>query len=307
MRVGSDCKFELFVKTMNKPSGGVVKYRAATLIVFVAIALWVFVYPHLTSTAAESSAETEPQGRSQAARRRGAQVAKKTPRINYAKFSHRTKEHQKSCSECHKFPSKNWKEVRKGNAAFPDVTEFPEHASCLRCHQEQFFARERPAPRICSNCHVQVSPRNTVRFPFPSLSGLILNPARGQDPVSDFGINFPHDKHVDIVGQNQPDFRRDQNAPFINVAFRAGSAAQGKEKEPKSCAVCHQLYQPQGKSNEEFMTKRPKGLPEDAFWLKKGTFKTTPMNHETCFTCHSVDAGIAPLPSDCNICHKLQT
>jgi hypothetical protein len=291
---------------MNKPSGVVARYRIVALVVFVAIAVWAFVSPHLTSTAAESSAETEQQGRFPRGQRRGAQNVNRAPRVDYAKFSHRTKEHQKSCSECHKFPSRNWKEVRKGNAAFPDVTEFPEHASCLGCHREQFFARERPAPRICSNCHVQISPRNTVRFPFPSISGFIENPARGQDPVSDFGVQFPHDKHVDIVGWNRPDLPRESGISFVNAMFGLKSTTQGQEKEPKSCAVCHQTYQPQGKSNEEFMTKRPKDLPEDAFWLKKGTFKTTPMNHETCFTCHSTDTGIEPAPSSCNVCHKLK-
>ena len=52
------------------------------------------------------------------------------------------------------------------------------------------------------------------------------------------------------------------------------------------------------------MTKPPKGFPEDAFWLKKGTFKTSP-GHATCFTCHNADAGITPIQSDCNACHKM--
>src|SRR5207247_9147352 len=93
------------------------------------------------------------------------------PLINYSSFSHRTHvEKQKlACDSCHKFPTKNWKEVRKGDAAFQDVADFPEHASCLNCHREQFFARERPAPVICSNCHVAVSPRGIARFLFPSL------------------------------------------------------------------------------------------------------------------------------------------
>lgn len=291
---------------MSKSSGGA-GYRTVALILFIAIAVWIFVSPRLVSTAAESKTEAEEQGSIPRGQRRRAQNVKRTTRVDYANFSHRTKEHQKTCSECHKFPSKNWKEVRKADAAFADVTEFPEHSACLGCHREQFFARERPAPRICSNCHIQISPRNTVRFPFPSIKGFIENPARGQDPVSDFGVQFPHDKHIDIVGWNRPDLRRDQGFSFVNATFILESAAQGKEKEPKSCAVCHQTYQPQGKASDEFVTKRPKDLQEDAFWLKKGTFKTTPINHETCFTCHSTDTGIAPAPSDCNVCHKLKT
>src|SRR2546430_17191798 len=47
---------------------------------------------------------------------------------------------------------------------------------------------------------------------------------------------------------------------------------------PKSCPVCHETYQPQGKSSEEFVTKSPKNIG-DNFWLKKGTFKTIPNSH----------------------------
>ena len=293
---------------MKRSSDNLVNVRAVALAIFLAgVLLWV-IYPRFASRAASLDVEGEQQGRSQTIRRRGStQVAKKSTRVDYAKFSHLTQAHQKTCSECHKFPSKNWKEVRKGDAAFPDITEFPEHSACIGCHYQQFFARERPAPRICSNCHVQISPRNTVRFPFPSLAGFIENPARGKDPVSDFGINFPHDKHVDIVGRNQPGFRRGESVRFINTSFTVARRGAQQESEPKSCAVCHQTYMPQGKSDDEFMTARPKGLSDDDFWLKKGTFKTTPMNHTVCFTCHSPDTGITPVPSDCNVCHKPAT
>ena len=292
---------------MNGPSSGLARCRALALLLFVAAALSVLVYPHLSSSAAEfKGGPVQQRRRPQQPHRRAAQSVKPAARVDYANFSHRTREHQKACADCHKFPSKNWKEVRKGDEAFPDVTEFPEHSSCLECHREQFFARERPAPRICSNCHVQISPRNTVRFPFPSLTGFITNPARGQDPVSDFAVGFPHDKHVDIVGWNQPDSKTDRVARFVNASFGVESAHARQEAQSKSCALCHQMYMPQGKADDEFVTKRPKDLPEDAFWLKKGTFKTTPLNHTTCFTCHSEETGIAPAPSDCNACHKLK-
>jgi hypothetical protein len=51
------------------------------------------------------------------------------------------------------------------------------------------------------------------------------------------------------------------------------------------------------------VTKPPKDLAEDAFWLKKGTFKTAP-THVVCFTCHAPD-GLQPTSSDCATCHKL--
>ena len=227
------------------------------------------------------------------------------PRPNYSSFSHRTHvEKQKlTCAACHKFPTKNWKDVRKGDQAFPDVADYPEHSSCLGCHREQFFARERPAPVICSNCHVAVSPRDTTRFLFPSL-GDVTDPAqKRRDFVSEFQVNFPHDKHVDLVGQNRPGLNLDNNVQFVRAVLSQDKPKE-QDSQPKSCPVCHQTYQPQGDSSEEYVTKPPKTLG-DAFWLKKGAFKTIPNSHSTCATCHSTDSGINPLPTECNLCHKL--
>jgi hypothetical protein len=223
------------------------------------------------------------------------------PRVDYAKFSHRThvQEQKLNCDSCHKFPSKNWKEVRKGDDAFADVTDFPEHQACLDCHRTQFFARERPAPAICSNCHVAVTPRNTARHPFPSLGQPFL--ATRPYFVSEFKVLFPHDKHVDVVGSLRPGPRDNRGFAFAHASFSAQDA------QSKSCVVCHETYQPQGKSNDEFVTSPPKGLAEDAFWLKKGVFKTKPVSHSACSSCHNEDAGIPPSPKDCATCHKFPT
>src|SRR4030095_1484224 len=126
------------------------------------------------------------------------------PGPDYAQFSHTTHLTQEklTCDSCHKFPTKNWNEVRKGEAAFPDVADFPEHSSCLNCHRAQFFARERPAPAICSNCHINVTPRDTARFVFPSLGDVSTAAGQRRDSPGEFIMNFPHDKHMDAVGQN---------------------------------------------------------------------------------------------------------
>jgi formate-dependent nitrite reductase cytochrome c552 subunit len=191
------------------------------------------------------------------------------PRVDFANFSHPTHvaKQKLACNACHNVPTKNWKEVRKDDA-FPDVTEFPEHASCLNCHRQQFFARERPAPKICANCHVKATPNDTSRHPFPSLGEAFLTSTRASGFVSEFRVLFPHDKHSDA-----------------------------------DCGDCHQTYQPQGKSDDEFVTKPPKDIGE-AFWLKKGTFKTRPFTHANCFTCHNKESEIAPLPANCDTCHK---
>src|SRR5437588_3549300 len=241
----------------------------------------------------------EAQRRSQKSRSQKRAVPPK-PKVDYTKFSHQTHvvTQKLACNSCHKVRSKNWKEVRKGDAAFADVTDFPEHSACLNCHRERFFARERPAPVICSNCHIAVSPRDTSRWLFPSLGDLTDPKLKRREFVSEFGVGFPHDKHLDVVSFNRP--RPNLNALFMMVSLQE----KKKEGPPKSCPVCHQTYQPQGKSKEEYASTPTKNLG-DNFWLKKGTFETTPNSHTVCFSCHNADLGIPPAPGDCNLCHKL--
>jgi hypothetical protein len=182
--------------------------------------------------------------------------------------------------------------VRAKDAAFPDITDYPKHESCLDCHRQQFF-RGRP-PVICSICHVNPGPSDSRRHPFPNPRELFDLSAKGKRAVSDFAISFPHDKHIDIVSQTT----RRAGDVFSKVSWQKPAAEE-------SCSVCHKTYQPQGDSEDEYVTKPPPKLG-DAFWLKKGTFKTTPAGHTTCFTCHSTETGIAPAPTDCSTCHKLK-
>jgi hypothetical protein len=60
---------------------------------------------------------------------------------------------------------------------------------------------------------------------------------------------------------------------------------------------------PQGTSADEFLSKPPANIG-DGFWIRKGMFKSSPLGHKTCFTCHSSDTGIAPEPQNCAGCHK---
>src|ERR1044072_7414458 len=131
------------------------------------------------------------------------------PRIDYSSFSHTTHvvTQNLACNSCHKVPSKNWSVVRKGDAALQDVADFPEHSSCLNCHRPQFFARERPAPVICSNCHIAVTPRDTLRWLFPSLGDITDPKLKRREFVFEFGVGFPHDKHIDVVSQSLIPFR----------------------------------------------------------------------------------------------------
>lgn len=273
-----------------------------TRVTILAMGLLLSVAPYLIPTAVVYSGAAEPQRRPQT-RRPDRRSTPLPPRIDYSQFSHVTHvtTEKLTCDSCHKFPTKNWKEVRKGDEAFPDVADFPEHSSCLNCHRQQFFARERPAPAICSNCHVNVTPHDTTRFLFPSLGDVADSTLKTRDFASEFGVGFPHDKHLDVVGLDRPRFRQDAAAQFVTVTW---SVSQKQPEQPKSCPVCHQTYQPQGNSSEEYVTKPPKNLG-DNFWLKKGTLQTVPNSHAACFTCHNVESGIPPDSKDCHVCHKL--
>ena len=281
------------------------KRPAFIRVAFLLMGIIGFLTPHLISAAVVLSAATQLEHLAQSRRPQKAlkSPAAKKPRVDYSRFTHNSHVTQQklSCDSCHKFPTKNWKEVRKGDSAFPDVAEFPEHTSCLGCHRQQFFARERPAPAICSNCHVNVTPRDTIRFLFPSLGDISDSSKPIRDFVPEFAVNFPHDKHIDVVGLNTPLLNSIDR--FVTISWQEKSAPK-ESGQPKSCPVCHQTYQPQGNSSEEYVTKPPKDLA-DAFWLKKGTFKTLPNSHAVCFTCHNAETEIAPAPSDCNACHKL--
>ncbi len=255
------------------------RIRIFVVAVFLLAAAAAFVMPR---TAPLASASEPPEVNSEPA-----------PQRRYTEFDHSTKAHQQSCNNCHKFPSPNWKKVRSADTAFPDITDYPRHDSCINCHRQQFF-RGRP-PAICSICHTNPGPRNSARHPFPNPREIFDKSAKGRTAVSDFGVSFPHEKHIEIVSQN--DSRGE--AQFVRVSYAA------KRQAEASCAVCHQTYLPQGDSDEEFILKPPANLG-DAFWLKKGTFKTSPIGHTTCFTCHSVDSGIEPAPSNCAACHKLK-
>jgi len=210
----------------------------------------------------------------------------------YSEFPHSVKAHQIACSTCHKFPSPNWNKVRSEAAAFPDVTDYPKHESCLGCHRQQFY-RGTP-PVICSICHTNPGPRDSSRHPFPNPREIYDSSKKGKTASSDFAISFPHDKHIEIVTASGA-----QRSTFRYASFKSRPAAE------ESCKVCHTNLLPQGDSDAEYMTPPPKSIG-DGFWLKKGAFKSVPTGHTTCFTCHSTDTGLTPAPTDCNTCHKLK-
>lgn len=219
-----------------------------------------------------------------------AQTVRKTRvTAKYSKFSHFVDAHRKDCSSCHSFPSANWDKVRPQADAFPDVTEYPKHDSCVTCHREQFFSGK--PPQICAICHVSPSPDNSSRFPFPNPADLFDKSKKAVGHESAFDVAFPHDKHIDIVSRTD---RRLSGGFLVN----AHVGRRGEE----SCAVCHATVDPQS-DGIEFVVPPPKNWG-DRYWLRKGTFKSPPRDHSRCFTCHSAESGMSPAPADCAMCHK---
>ncbi|HVF67217.1 MAG TPA: hypothetical protein VM914_06125 [Pyrinomonadaceae bacterium] len=255
----------------------------------------------LTVTRPASAAfEPQQQRRARQTRRRAPARAQTRPRIDYTKFSHATAQHKKACDSCHKSPTENWAQVRAAGAAFPDITDYPGHASCIDCHRRQFFVGARPA--ICAVCHTQVSPRADARFPFENPIELFKKSPQSLGQSVEFSIYFPHDRHQDVMART----RKADAFGFVRASFAPRAAEDGRAD---ACTICHQTYQPAGDSTEEYVTKPPAQLKSNAlgleeFWLKRGMLKTSPRGHDSCFRCHWQEGGEAPRSNDCAGCHK---
>lgn len=202
-----------------------------------------------------------------------------------AEFSHNEKAHKQSCGSCHKLPSRNWRAA--GN--YPNITDYPNHESCVGCHRQDFFAGNRP--EICTVCHVEASPRGKARLRFPVR-------ARSQE----FTLNFPHSVHQDVIASN-PKSDDYQTAHFVNAAFETNP----DEKDPKfnSCSICHQT----ASNLPEFTARKPvqtEPLLEplrETFTAQAEFFKNSPESHASCFSCHY--QGQKPFATDCASCHVL--
>jgi hypothetical protein len=236
----------------------IVKIRFAIIGLFLIFAAWNLFYWQPDSKIFGKETEKRPEAQNPIS-----ESEIETENNKYRKFSHKTAAHRRrSCNSCHKFPSRNWRRVRKKGEAIPDVTEYPSHSSCINCHRQQFFRGARPA--ICSICHVNPGPRNSRRHAFPNPREIFDLTAKGRRSFSKFSINFPHESHIELFGMNSP-AGENSDVRFIRAGFSKAAS--------ESCATCHQTYQPQGKSDDEYFTRPPKELGGQ-FWLKKGTFKT---------------------------------
>jgi hypothetical protein len=193
--------------------------------------------------------------------------------VDYSKFSHSTEKHKAACNSCHKVPTKNSTKV----SAFPDVADYPDHDACVSCHRAQFFKGAKP--QICSVCHSKTSPRDEARYNF-----------RKPPSTLQFTIEFPHDRHQDVIASRRPNEPR---AGSLRSGFLLAHAAP--QNNFNNCTICH--------SQAALVVEPPPARWIDSYAPPAGTFKAAPVDHSSCFNCHW--KAQAPTASDCNGCHKL--
>ena len=230
--------------------------RTAAQIVVVAAACFVYVAPR-----ARSASPPAP-GAAQAGARQPKRDARRANARDYSRFSHASEGHlRRDCASCHRIAS----------FERPDVTDFPDHPSCVECHRRQFFTGARPS--ICSNCHTVVAPRGGARFAFPRPGG-----------AGEFADVFPHANHVKTTSLIQ----------FKKVIGE-------KANTQVSCLYCHKV-------DAAKRDAPPSAQGANAFAPPAGTFMTTPTSHATCFQCHwrkGVDnRDQPPLADECARCHR---
>ena len=200
----------------------------------------------------------------------------KPPATDYSKFSHSTKKHQAACDTCHKIPTSGWQKT----SAYPDILDYPGHDACVSCHRAQFFKGARPP--ICSGCHTKTSPRDEARFAF-------RNPASQLQ----FTIEFPHDRHQDVIARfNNETFRQSLKA-FAHARLR-NEATDDNSQTYNNCSICH--------AQRDVPSAPTAGWP-DRFQPKAETFKSVPTGHDACFNCHWKSQQ--PVAQNCVGCHKL--
>lgn len=216
------------------------------------------------------------------------QQAPRATASKYSAFLHSSEKHKSlGCNDCHKVPTA-WTAKR----TFPDVADFPDHDACVRCHRQQFFTRQAivgTGPAICTVCHIRASPREDARFAFgnPNNANQRIKPKDERQ----FAIEFPHDKHQNVIATLFPFRKPDREPRFVNASFSRHKLIEDIKADYNNCSICH--------------VTNAKGIASvwvDGFAPASGTFKTRPDAHDACFACHWKTEK--PTADDCAGCHK---
>jgi hypothetical protein len=213
---------------------------------------------------------------------------------NYSHFKH--EDHRQpvaklACADCHTIPSP-FEPDKVAAATRPGIDGYPYHDSCVRCHRQQFFKGASPA--ICTVCHTRASPRLTARDMqhFPK--------EEERQIAREFPGYFPHALHQSVIArddQTHPATRSADAWNFARASFKTADDASIKALD--NCAACHL-------TDERAPVAIAVGGAEATFKPEaKGTFKTVPTGHASCFNCHWQSQK--PLKDDCAGCHLPQS
>ena len=209
----------------------------------------------------------------------------------YRQFPHDVKAHRMECNNCHKFPSPNWNKVRTGDAAFPDITEYPKHESCIGCHRQQFFKGAQPS--FARSATSNPSPRDSRRLPVPEPARIVRPGFKGKIDRRTFHLFPARQTH------RHRDRRLSTAARFQERFVRTETADRGK------LFGLPQTLQPAGRLRRGVRDKTA-GRPRRGLLAEERNIQNDPIGHTTCFTCHSQDSGIEPAPTNSAACHKLK-
>jgi hypothetical protein len=265
------------------------KRRMIVVAIFASLLTILFLYPRASSTA------VFPQGRTQPRPKRTRPVAQTQARAggrNYSRFKH--EDHRQpvaklSCSDCHSINSPAEPDLIAA-ATKPNVKGYPYHDSCVQCHRQQFFKGANPA--ICTVCHTRSTPRLTAHdmFPFPKQNEQAI--------AREFPGYFPHSLHQSVIARNErPTPDTNQGWSFARASLKSFDDTTPKALD--NCATCHE-------TDERAPAPIAVGGTEVNYKPEaKGTFKTVPAGHASCFNCHWQSQK--PTKDDCAGCHLSQS
>lgn len=198
-------------------------------------------------------------------------------------FKHAEPAHKKvACASCHKAPTSNWQTA----SGYPNVSDYPGHASCFNCHQKDIFSGNQP--KFCGVCHTNPGPRGAARIEFPDRRG-----------SNEFRTIFPHNVHQDFIATNR--MRRDSGVSFMRASFRPAA-----DDNFNNCTICHSTPSKLPAYGPRTLLRKADPLAEAAaenFVPKPAFFKDSPNSHASCFQCHYQNAK--PVRTDCAGCHEL--
>jgi hypothetical protein len=270
-----------------------IKGRLIALAIFAALIALFFISPRASS----SAFDFEMQGR-RPSQRKTTTAQPSTPPTpqtrsgggrNYSRFrheDHRPPVAKLNCSNCHAIPSAAEPDVIAA-ATKPSIKGYPYHDSCVQCHRQEFFKGATPV--ICTVCHTRSSPRLTTRE-------MLAFPKQGEQ-AREFPGYFPHSLHQSVIARNENPARdASETWSFVRASFN--SPDDTKPKAVDNCTTCHE-------TDQRPPTAIAVGGTEGTFTPEaKGTFKTSPTGHASCFNCHWQSQK--PTHEDCAGCHLSQ-